>query len=98
MRLRCCQKRPIVSRNRKNLGRGAVMGRALYLLEELRDDLLEAFNHLWVGRWWALAADYKVADVPAAHTKGSNTHRFPVLYLPEHALPLTEMHSPNPPL
>ena len=43
-----------------------LLGSSLYLLEELRDDLLKPFNDLWVGRWWALAADHELADIPAS--------------------------------
>lgn len=93
-RLRCCQKRLKVRLwDEKDWEKAALMGRALYLLEELRDDLLEALNHLWVGRWWALAADYKVTDIPAAHTQASSTKRLPVSCLPEPSLPLTGMVS-----
>ncbi len=49
-----------------------MLGKGLYLLEQLRDDLLETFNNLWVGWWWALAADHKVADIPARRNLGVN--------------------------
>ena len=41
-----------------------------YLLEKLRDNLLEALHDLRIRWWRALAGNYKVADIPAGEVAG----------------------------